>query len=425
VASSDGGVNSLLAAVDANGHPIVVGDFSGTLDLGGSTLMAPTGKMAPFIAKLDCNGTVSWSKAHPADALQEHSFKAIAVDPTGAIYLTGTFKGTLDLGGGALASPNGTATFVAKLDASGQGVWSKRFVSAYADSIAVDPIGNVSLSGFADASADLGSGPVGGIGGQAFALRLDASGQYVWSKTLGMISSTAIALDPQGDILYCHGGSPNTGAVDFGGGPLPAAGLYLAKLGGDGHHVWSKAVGGSFSSTICQSLVADTAGNMALGAVLFGPGTVDFGSGSKSIGKADFLIAKFTGNGDTVFATLPGAAPDPPSYAPRVAVDASGNVIAAGAFVTGTLDFGGGPVTNAKAGAYDVFAAKLGPTGTVAWAKAYGDSDGQIARAIAVDPAGAPVIVGDYAGNIDFGQGALPTAPMAYYNASFVARLAP
>ncbi|APR80130.1 Hypothetical protein A7982_05477 [Minicystis rosea] len=81
-------------------------------------------------------------------------------------------------------------------------------------------------------------------------------------------------------------------------------------------------------------------------------------------------------------------------------------------FVTGTMggtvDFGLGPLVSP--GGTDAFLAKVDPMGNTLWAKRFGDSANQDARAVAVDGTGAAIVTGQFAGTIDFGGGALTSA---------------
>src|SRR5579871_1167393 len=77
--------------------------------------------------------------------------------PDGSVLLAGSFEGTIDLGGGPLRSAGGDDVFVARLDASGKHLWSKRFGDAHAQhgrAVALDPSGNVVLAGDAQGTLD-------------------------------------------------------------------------------------------------------------------------------------------------------------------------------------------------------------------------------------------------------------------------------
>jgi hypothetical protein len=94
-------------------------------------------------------------------------------------------------------------------------------------------------------------------------------------------------------------------------------------------------------------------------------------------------------------------------FARAVAVDTLGNSIVTGYFY-GAVDFGGGALTSE--GAYDIFLAKLAPTGAHVWSKRFGDASEQTVQGVAVDQAGNVYIAGYFEGTVDFGGGALTSA---------------
>lgn len=93
---------------------------------------------------------------------------ALATDNDNAVYLTGYFKGLIDLNPGSCDLPfsslGDTDVYVVKLDADGYFVWGRQFGGANADvgnAISVDANGNVYTSGYftgeANFDANLGT----------------------------------------------------------------------------------------------------------------------------------------------------------------------------------------------------------------------------------------------------------------------------
>ena len=69
-----------------------------------------------------------------------------------------------------------------------------------------------------------------------------------------------------------------------------------------------------------------------------------------------------------------------------IAVDVNGDVLVTGRF-SGTVDFGGGPLTSA--GGYDIFVAKFsGVDGAHLWSQRFGSTDWDFGDGIAVDGSG-------------------------------------
>lgn len=85
--------------------------------------------------------------------------------------------------------------------------------------------------------------------------------------------------------------------------------------------------------------------------------------------------------------------------------DGDGNVLLAGSF-RGDLDFGKGLMT-ASCCNFDLYVAKLDKDGVTQWSKSFGDADDQGLNAGAVDSSGSLTIFGDFSGNVDFGGGDL------------------
>jgi len=91
-----------------------------------------------------------------------------------------------------------------------------------------------------------------------------------------------------------------------------------------------------------------------------------------------------------------------------VAADGAGNVVGVGDFQT-SVDFGSGAV--GSAGGYDAFVAKYNAQGGVVWAKRIGGTGDDSARAVAVDSQGNIIVVGSFAGTVDFGGTLLTSVP--------------
>lgn len=124
-----------------------------------------------FLAKLGPDGSHLWSKAFGGSGSDSFIFDcAAAVDASGNVLLTGGFRDTPDFGGGALSPPGDEFWdgYIAKFDASGKHLWSKRFGGAGGDwgvAVGADGFGNVVLTGIFQSSVDLGGGPLVSPGG--------------------------------------------------------------------------------------------------------------------------------------------------------------------------------------------------------------------------------------------------------------------
>ena len=118
----------------------------------------------------------------------------IAVDAAGNTYATGSFEGTVDFDPGPgitnLVSGTSNATFISKLDASGNLVWAKQFeVTGFssAQAIVLDNDGNIYTTGKFTGLIDFDPGPgvfnsSASSNDKIFVTKLNAAGNFVWAK---------------------------------------------------------------------------------------------------------------------------------------------------------------------------------------------------------------------------------------------------
>lgn len=90
------------SAADNNGNIIVVGYCLGNVQIGGEqfNLITPSS----YILKLDPNGETIWVKI--ISSSQSFKINAVVTDSFGNFYLTGEFSGTINLGGSVLTAQN-------------------------------------------------------------------------------------------------------------------------------------------------------------------------------------------------------------------------------------------------------------------------------------------------------------------------------
>ncbi|MBI4703638.1 MAG: hypothetical protein HY744_21210 [Deltaproteobacteria bacterium] len=221
------------------------------------------------------HGEHLWSKSF-GSSLGQYG-RAVAVDAAGSVVVAGEFQHTVDFGGGPLDSggPYNGVIFVAKFDADGKHLWSKRFggeTGAYAYAVAVDPAGNILLSGQFSPTIDFGGGELAvpeGVGGICLA-KLGSYGQHIWSKAFahsGFAAATSVVVDGSGNVLL--GGSFDS-EIDFGGVPLQPIGnpsyyeAFFVKLDEAGNHLWGRAFGDPTGAADPLGVAADAAGNVLL-----------------------------------------------------------------------------------------------------------------------------------------------------------------
>jgi hypothetical protein len=315
-------------------------------------------------------------------------------------------------------------SFVAKFDASGNHLWSKNFGdinTEYGYGLAVDGNGSVILTGvFQTPSVNFGGATLTNQGGfDAYVAKLDGSGNHVWSMAFGDVADQygrTVTTDAQGNVFLA---GDFAGSINFGGGALTAAGTtaaFVTKFNAAGQHQWSKSFGES--SAIAYGVGVSAAGDVFLGGDFHG--TLDFGGGVSLSGAAandDVFVARLDGTGNAKWAKGFG---DPlAQHMKAMRLDDAGNVLLTGSF-GGKINFGTGDL--ATAGAFDMFAAKLEPeAGCPLWSRAFGSPEYQEGLAVDVDGQGNAVLGAVYSGTVDWGGGPLTSAT----NDALILKLAP
>lgn len=316
-------------AVDASSNVYFTGEFGGTADFdpgAGTTNLTSAGGRDIFVSKLDSAGSLVWAKGFGSAGTAAHDIgRSVSVDASNNVYSTGSFLGTVDFDPGvgttSITSSGVNDTFVSKLDSSGNFVWVKTFGGAgneNASGLAIDLSGNIILGGsFAntvDFDPGVGTANLISVGNtDAFVLKLDSSGNYVWAKPFGGIANADsvwdLTVDGNGNI-FSTGNYESTVDFDPGAGTtnLTAVGgrdTYVWKLDSSGNFVWVKGFGGATTDT-GYSVALDVSGNVwSVG--LF-EGTVDFDPGVgtsnlTALGQSDAYVMRMSPLGEVTLPT--------------------------------------------------------------------------------------------------------------------------
>ncbi|WP_433934333.1 hypothetical protein AB3662_07405 [Sorangium cellulosum] len=278
-------------AVDTSGRALLAGSFEGELDFGGTRLES-AGESDTFVARLDACGDLIWAKRF-GGAGTERAIDVVAGNGGNALVL-GSFSGAIDLGTRKLtaASSWGVDLFVAKLGPTGTARWATQ-ISGEEDAIlggtalAWDGEGGVLVLGKLEGAATVGGVRIERRGLGTFVVRLDAAGRFQWVSLPPSGSDTEeigievdddgnafiaaqdargsatfvtkldedgevewhqrfrgspdqlemaydVAVDPDGAVLLS--GSGVFGDADLPGGPRP----FVAKIDDDGEVLWVK-----------------------------------------------------------------------------------------------------------------------------------------------------------------------------------------
>ena len=394
-------------AVDASGNAVMTGRVESTVDFGGGVVCPPA---AVFVSKYSQSGAAMWSKCLGGD-LGGGTGRAVAVDGNGNVLVTGKFSGTVDFGTGPITSAGATDIFLAKYSAAGDPVWSRAFGGGMNDAgngVAVDRGGNVVLIGTAGGGSDFGGGPIMANGYSIVVAKFSPTGAHLWSKGIGdsfSNSGNAVAVDPSGNIAVTGAFS---GPADFGGGVLTSAGvdIFLAKLSPTGGHLWSRRFGSALAVHAGNGVACDGSGNVLVTGSF--ENSIDLGAGwTTSFAHKDMFVAKYSPAGDYLWSRLAGGLFDDAGRG--IAVDTSGKVVVTGTFQA-AVNFGAGSLTSA--GRTDIFVARYAGDGTPLGAQRFGGADFDAGNAVAVDAGGRPVVTGCYRLGVDFGGTPLAAAGM-------------
>jgi hypothetical protein len=332
-------------AFDSTGGVAITGWYRGTVDFGGGPLTTVGDSM--FLARFDGSGNHLWSKSFGGNGGMTIAY-AVAVDGGGFTYLVGEVEYAIDFGGGPLPPVGNREAVVGKFDAAGNHVWSKRFGDADIQvgmDVAVDAASNVYLAGLFYGSIALGGPALTSAGGaDAFLAKLDAAGNHVWSKRFGDGGSEAIigiACDPSGGLAVA---GVSDSVVDLGGGPLTSGGatdVFVARISTNGVHLWSTLYGGPDHQMI-DSVALDPAGNVLVTGNYLG--SIDFAGSAfyLSNGFTDGYLAKWNASGVYLWSKTFGDAVAQSGLG--VGADGMGRVVLGGLF-EGTISFGGPPLT--------------------------------------------------------------------------------
>lgn len=238
----------------------------------------------------------------------------IAIDADGNVYLTGATEDSTAEPAGVFQSPSGKSfqMFVTKVNPAGAIVYTTYIGGTGIDeghSIALDPSGNIYVTGFTTSSDfPLVNAFQSNFGGaqDSYALKLDKDGStIVYSTYLGGTQSDrgyGIAADPSGNAIVAG----NTLSINF-----PASNAFQSKLGG---------------------------------------------------GLGDAFITKFAADGKVTFSTFLGGNGNDQAY--DVARDDDGNIIVTGFTTSQNFPVQKALYPNYLGGGDDVFITKFNETGT-------------------------------------------------------------
>jgi len=399
----------LAVTVDTNDNIYVAGNFADTVSFGGAPLVS-AGSFDMFLAKYSPAGVHQWSVRYGGTG-NEQNIIAIALDPSGNIFVGGNFSGTINLGGTNLVAGGGIDMFLAKYTSLGVHVWSQKMGGIGTDAllgIAAASNGDVLICGSFVGTVNFGGGPISSQGSDvdSIIVRYDATGAWVWQKTFANLSggvdrATGVAVDPSGNVIVIGFFQAQ---INLGGGALfstnSSIDIYVAKFNSAGTYIWGMIRGGP-NTDKTTALAVDPSGNI-IACGLFQTST-ELGGGAMTgvpSSSPDQFIAKYSGtDGSFIWAKIFGGIQDESITA--VKTDSAGNIGLTGYYNVSPITVGG--IVLGNAGAHDVFILKYSTAGALLWAKSAGGAGADDVYGIALDSISSPVVVGSFNGSANFG----------------------
>lgn len=248
---------------DAAGNVYITGNFNGLLNFNPAILpviiLSPNGQKDVFVLKLDASGNFVW--AIKVGGPFDDSASSINIDFAGNVLVSGYFAATVDFNPGSgiynLSSIGSYAGFILKLDAGGSFLFAKAITSSAGGTecrtLVSDAAGNIYATGYFAGTASFDGIYILNSNGSndAYATKLDPSGNFLWAKNFGgpaIEIGRYLALDADNNI--CITGNFQ-GTCDFdpnaGTYSLTAVGsddIYICKLDNLGNFLCAGGMGG-------------------------------------------------------------------------------------------------------------------------------------------------------------------------------------
>jgi hypothetical protein len=332
------------------------------------------------------------------------------IDANNNIYCTGVFYGTCYFDNDTLYSLGVNDIFLAKYNASGNEVWSKRIggnnpmnFDEWAGQIVIDNANNcLYLSGTFYGSLTIDSYTIYSSGGlDMFLAKFDLNGNCLWLKRAGSPLEDllgTVSVDPNGNIYWTGYFHYTAGLVDTASVPT---GWFLAKFDTNGSliSVTPDFINGGSPSWLTVSnneiIVTGSAGSSTF--IINGNDTL---IGSSTV---DGFLFKMDLSLNVTWAKRFGGNTSYWDYPSTFEQDTNGNIYLVGGFQD-SLTIGSTTITNA--GKKDMFFAKFDSGGSLVWVKQANATGAftTIANMIRKDSDGLFYIIGSFNGSANFGS---------------------
>ncbi len=272
-------------AIDYDGYLYIVGNYlRSDLLFGNDTLKSGVGGNI-FIAKHDLNGNEIWATNAFGRTINYRD--RIEVDANGDVYIAGNFKGQLIFENDTLINyigSNSTDIYLAKYNANGSYLWSKKFGNYGIDevnSICLDKDDKLIMTGrFGDTSIVFNYDTLLNtrvFTGDIFIVKLDEMGNTIWAKSFGgngIDYGTSIITDSNRNIILA---GVFGGVINIDNDMLSSSNqdIFISKFSPEGDAIWSKTCGGLGYEYVNSISMSDNQSIIIAG--YFGSPMINFG----------------------------------------------------------------------------------------------------------------------------------------------------
>jgi hypothetical protein len=382
--SQDDYVNDIV--VDSSNNVYFGGTFRSEIDFNPTAAydtITPVGGTGAdiYISKYDSSGNYVWTKTF-GSANNNDDFASISIDPSGNFVVCGSFTLTADFDPGAstsnLNAVGNIDAFVVKFNSNFDYLWAISVGGAAGDkaqSIAFSATGDIYVSGYFTSTADFNPGASvynltsNGLS-DAFILKLDSSGSFLWAKNLGSTgdewNKNLVVTDSTGSVYFGISPPGNLTYTDLSGSRTFVSNGYndieVFKYDSSGTLQWGRQLGGT-ATDMANSLEIDSSNNLYVLGYIGAGGSIslDPNSSSSSItsnGGSDAFVWKLSSSG--VYSghrRFGGIGSDGVrnSY-----ISSTGRLLIVGDFsITMSVDTGNGGQSYTSAGGLDTFLIEL------------------------------------------------------------------
>lgn len=362
----------------------------------------------------------------------------VAIDSNGNTYTVGFFVNGNDFDPGPgvfnIAEPNSNIgnVYCVKLNPNGNFVWAipvggtNNFDSLNLEGVQPKIVidnnnGVIYISGVYDDPIDfdpstatflIPTPPGSTSGGKNFVAKYTINATLVWARYMGDdITYEELIVDSSGN-LYTVGNFSSSVDIDSGPNVFTLTtnpggdDFFILKLNTNGEFLWAKQFGDPTRFDFVRDITIDNEDNIIVTGLFSGLVDFDPNSGVTNLqsnnNSNDAFIAKYTSNGELIWAKSFGSTNMGIERGNAVTVDNQNNIYATGSF-SGLTDFD--PSTNtvnlSPVGTRSIYILKLTSNGDFDFVKTIGAPGTELVYDIAVDNVGSLYITGYYLSSMD------------------------